>query len=92
MGGYQPWHDALHDHQVECFASKNGMAADLVWNTAIARRRAGPMLAARLLSDLQSPQSANGVADRLRQLTERQTEILRLVALKQGGCLAPGAA
>ena len=35
---------------------------------------------ARLLSDLQSPQSANGVADRLRQLTERQTEILRLVA------------
>jgi len=80
MGGYQTWHDALHDHQVECFASKNGMAADLVWNTAIARRRAGPMLSARLLSDLQSPQSANGVADRLRQLTERQTEILRLVA------------
>ena len=38
------------------------------------------MLSARLLSDLQSPQSANGVADRLRQLTERQTEILRLVA------------
>ena len=27
-----------------------------------------------------SPQSANGVADRLRQLTERQTEILWLVA------------
>ncbi|TJX11343.1 MAG: response regulator transcription factor, partial [Mesorhizobium sp.] len=38
------------------------------------------MLSARLLSDVQSLQPTNGVADRLRQLTGRQTEILRLVA------------
>ncbi|UVK57584.1 hypothetical protein DBIPINDM_008194 (plasmid) [Mesorhizobium sp. AR02] len=31
MGGYKPWHDAIHDHQVECFASENGLTADLVW-------------------------------------------------------------
>ena len=31
MGGYKAWHDAIHDHQVESFASENGLAADLVW-------------------------------------------------------------
>lgn len=31
MGGYKPRHDAIHDHQVECFASENGLTADLVW-------------------------------------------------------------
>ncbi|QND55245.1 MULTISPECIES: hypothetical protein [Mesorhizobium] len=31
MGGFKPWHDAIHDHQVECFASENGLPADLVW-------------------------------------------------------------
>lgn len=31
MGGYKHWHDAIHDHQVECFASENGLTADLVW-------------------------------------------------------------
>ena len=31
MGGHKPWHDAIHDHQVECFASENGLTADLVW-------------------------------------------------------------
>ena len=31
MGGFKAWHDAIHDHQVECFASENGLTADLVW-------------------------------------------------------------
>jgi len=31
MGGNGPWHDAIHDHQVEGFASENGLTADLVW-------------------------------------------------------------
>ena len=31
MGGYKAWHDAIHDHQVESFASENGLTADLVW-------------------------------------------------------------
>ncbi|UVK57491.1 hypothetical protein DBIPINDM_008467 (plasmid) [Mesorhizobium sp. AR02] len=31
MGGNKPWHDAIHDHQVECFAPENGLPADLVW-------------------------------------------------------------
>ena len=31
MGGYKPRHDAIHDHQVECFAAENGLTADLVW-------------------------------------------------------------
>ena len=31
MGGYKAWHDAIHDHQVESFASESGLAADLVW-------------------------------------------------------------
>lgn len=54
--------------------------ADILRNVAAGESYLSPMLSARLLSDLQSPQPANGVADRLRQLTERQTEILRLVA------------
>ena len=54
--------------------------ADILRNVAAGESYLTPTLSARLLSDLQSPQSANGVADRLRQLTERQTEILRLVA------------
>ena len=31
MGGYKAWHDDIHDHEVECFASENGLTADLVW-------------------------------------------------------------
>ncbi|MER8845934.1 MULTISPECIES: hypothetical protein [Mesorhizobium] len=31
MGGHKGWHDAIHDHQVECFASENGLTADVVW-------------------------------------------------------------
>ncbi|MGX5831642.1 response regulator [Mesorhizobium sp. 43Arga] len=54
--------------------------AEILRNVAAGESYLSPALSARLLSDLQSPQSANGVADRLRQLTERQTEILRLVA------------
>ncbi|TSE11821.1 response regulator transcription factor [Mesorhizobium intechi] len=54
--------------------------ADILRNVAGGESYLTPTLSARLLSDLQSPQSANGVADRLRQLTERQAEILRLVA------------
>jgi len=54
--------------------------ADILRNVAAGERYLTPALSARLLSDLQSPQPANGVAGRLRQLTERQTEILRLVA------------
>ncbi|RNJ41193.1 response regulator [Mesorhizobium japonicum] len=54
--------------------------AEILRNVAAGESYLSPMLSARLLSDLQSPQSANGVADRLRQLTDRQTEILRLVA------------
>ncbi|BAB51194.1 response regulator [Mesorhizobium japonicum] len=54
--------------------------AEILRNVAAGESYLSPTLSARLLSDLQSPQSANGAADRLRQLTERQTEILRLVA------------
>lgn len=54
--------------------------AEILRNVAAGESYLSPTLSARLLSDLQSPQPANGVADRLRQLTERQTEILRLVA------------
>ncbi|MER9329847.1 response regulator transcription factor [Mesorhizobium sp. M0152] len=54
--------------------------ADILRNVADGESYLSPMLSARLLSDLQSQQPANGMADRLRQLTERQTEILRLVA------------
>lgn len=54
--------------------------ADILRNVTAGENYLSPTLSARLLSDLQSPQPANGEADRLRQLTERQTEILRLVA------------
>ncbi|AZO57280.1 MULTISPECIES: response regulator transcription factor [unclassified Mesorhizobium] len=54
--------------------------ADILRNVAAGESYLSPMLSARLLSDVQSLQPTNGVADRLRQLTGRQTEILRLVA------------
>jgi DNA-binding NarL/FixJ family response regulator len=54
--------------------------ADILRNVAAGESYLSPTLSARLLSDLQSQKPTNGVADRLRQLTERQTEILRLVA------------
>ncbi|MER9306936.1 response regulator transcription factor [Mesorhizobium sp. M0293] len=54
--------------------------ADILRNVAAGESYLSPTLSARLLSDLQSQQPTNGIADRLRQLTERQTEILRLVA------------
>lgn len=54
--------------------------ADILRNVTAGESYLSPTLSARLLSDLQSPQPANGEAERLRQLTERQTEILRLVA------------
>lgn len=54
--------------------------ADILRNVTAGESYLSPTLSARLLSDLQSPQPANGEADRLRQLTGRQTEILRLVA------------
>ncbi|MBZ9799693.1 response regulator [Mesorhizobium sp. ES1-4] len=54
--------------------------ADILRSVAAGESYLSPMLSARLLSDVQSLQPANGVADRLRQLTVRQTEILRLVA------------
>ncbi|TGW07719.1 response regulator transcription factor [Mesorhizobium sp. M2D.F.Ca.ET.145.01.1.1] len=54
--------------------------ADILRNVAAGESHLSPMLSARLLSDVQSLQPTNGVADRLRQLTGRQTEILRLVA------------
>ena len=54
--------------------------ADILRNVAAGENYLSPTLSARLLSDLQSQKPTNGIADRLRQLTERQTEILRLVA------------
>ena len=54
--------------------------ADILHNVAAGESYLTPTLSARLLSDLQSPHPADGMADRLRHLTERQTEILRLVA------------
>jgi two-component system nitrate/nitrite response regulator NarL len=54
--------------------------ADILRNVAAGESYLSPTLSARLLSDLQSQKPTNGIADRLRQLTERQTEILRLVA------------
>ena len=54
--------------------------ADILRNVAAGESYLSPTLSARLLSDLQSLKPANGTADRLQQLTERQTEILRLVA------------
>ncbi|ESY65362.1 response regulator transcription factor [Mesorhizobium sp. M1050] len=54
--------------------------ADILRSVAAGESYLSPTLSARLLSDLQSQHPTNGNADRLRQLTERQTEILRLVA------------
>lgn len=54
--------------------------ADILRNVAAGESYLSPMLSARLLSDLESLQPANRMAERLRQLTGRQTEILRLVA------------
>ncbi|AZO40414.1 MULTISPECIES: response regulator transcription factor [Mesorhizobium] len=54
--------------------------ADILRNVAAGESYLSPTLSARLLSDLQSQKPTNAIADRLRQLTERQTEILRLVA------------
>ncbi|RWB01481.1 MAG: response regulator transcription factor [Mesorhizobium sp.] len=54
--------------------------ADILRNVAGGESYLSPTLSARLLSDLQSQQPTDGIAERLRQLTDRQTEILRLVA------------
>ncbi|MBN9220094.1 MAG: response regulator transcription factor [Mesorhizobium sp.] len=54
--------------------------ADILHDVAAGESYLSPTLSARLLSDLQAPRPANATADRLRQLTARQTEILRLVA------------
>ena len=54
--------------------------ADILRNVAAGESYLSPTLSARLLSDLQSQQPTDGLAERLRQLTDRQTEILRLVA------------
>ncbi|RUX24981.1 response regulator transcription factor [Mesorhizobium sp. M7A.F.Ca.US.011.01.1.1] len=54
--------------------------ADILRNVAAGESYLSPTLSARLLSDLQSQQPTDGMAERLRQLTDRQTEILRLVA------------
>ena len=54
--------------------------ADILRTLAAGESYLSPTLSARLLSDLQSLQPTDGIADRLRQLTERQAEILRLVA------------
>ena len=54
--------------------------ADILHSVAAGESYLSPTLSARLLSDLQSMQPTDGIVDRLRQLTERQAEILRLVA------------
>ncbi|RVA56546.1 response regulator transcription factor [Mesorhizobium sp. M7A.F.Ca.US.001.01.1.1] len=54
--------------------------ADILRNVAAGESYLSPTLSARLLSDLQSQQPTDGLAERLRQLTDRQTEILQLVA------------
>lgn len=54
--------------------------AEILHNVAAGESYVSPTLSARLLSDLKSLQPANGTADRLRQLTGREAEILRLVA------------
>ena len=54
--------------------------ADILHSVAAGESYLSPTLSARLLSDLQSLQPTDGIVDRLRQLTERQAEILRLVA------------
>jgi DNA-binding NarL/FixJ family response regulator len=54
--------------------------ADILRDVAAGESYLSPTLSARLLSDLQSARPADAAADRLRQLTGRQMEILRLVA------------
>ena len=54
--------------------------ADILHSVAAGESYLSPTLSARLLSDLQSLQPTDGIVDRLRQLTERQAESLRLVA------------
>lgn len=55
--------------------------AEILHNVAGGESYVSPTLSARLLSDLHSlQQPANGKSDRMRQLTGRETEILRLVA------------
>jgi two-component system nitrate/nitrite response regulator NarL len=54
--------------------------AEILRNVAAGESYVSPTLSARLLSDLQSLKPANGTTDRLRQLTGREAEILRLVA------------
>ncbi|BAV45362.1 hypothetical protein MLTONO_0459 [Mesorhizobium loti] len=53
MGGYKAWHDAIHDHQVERFASENGLPADLVWELILkhGNSRKAVMKAAQGLKD-----------------------------------------
>ncbi|MEO5758795.1 MAG: response regulator transcription factor [Mesorhizobium sp.] len=54
--------------------------AEILANVAAGESYVSPTLSARLLSNLQSQQPSNGKADRLRQLTGREIDILRLVA------------
>ncbi|WP_027062112.1 response regulator [Mesorhizobium loti] len=54
--------------------------AEILHNVAGGESYVSPTLSARLLSDLHSLQPANGMSDRMRQLTGREAEILRLVA------------
>ncbi|MBZ9702131.1 MULTISPECIES: response regulator transcription factor [unclassified Mesorhizobium] len=56
------------------------MLAEILHGVAAGETYVSPTLSARLLSDLQSLQPANGRTDRLRQLTGREAEILQLVA------------
>jgi two-component system nitrate/nitrite response regulator NarL len=53
--------------------------AEILRNAAAGERYLTPTLSTRL-ADIQNSPPANSVADRMRQLTERQKEILRLVA------------
>jgi two-component system, NarL family, nitrate/nitrite response regulator NarL len=65
--------------------------AEILRKAADGERYLTPTLSARLLSDLEDSFPANSVADRMRQLTKRQTEILRLVAQGLSNKGSPGA-
>ena len=58
----------------------SNMLAEILRNVAAGEVYVSPVLSARLLSDLTAIQAAPRDADPLRQLTEREAEILRLVA------------
>lgn len=58
----------------------SNMLAEILRNVAAGEVYVSPVLSARLLSDLTAIQAAPPDADPLRQLTEREAEILRLVA------------